>query len=231
MKKIKVYSVNDNPHTQPTPVLVFGEPTTHINIDDVLYLVNRPRVSIRVTDIIDGDEKPIIGMLNEKPVRFSRFALFFKKIQDIPKEQQEFFMHNQEVDGHFNEEGVFIPDEKYLINYSELFSKYFELIIKQFYQDRVQYELCRFWDSAIEELGVAVFNEYIRVNFLNQPNDDKTFNNAYEYGFEFFNSDDRFTRVVFNHLLRLDINGLFIDGIKTIVYGEKIKLDFKKIIL
>jgi len=236
MNKVTAFSINNKPTSQPTPVLVFGEIVKFedIKIGDQLYLVDRPGVIVDISNIVrDEDPNHAIGLYNSQPIKIGKYTRVFKKIQDIPENQQEFFLHDQDITGKFSDGGIFIPDEKYLINYTDLFTKYFDLIRRQFWgfgqDDRIQSELCSFWHSAIKEMGVGVFNEYIRSNFTGRPNNDETFHGAYEYGFEFFHSSDRFVRIAFNHLFRMDRGDLFINGVKSIVYGEAVKIDFSKL--
>lgn len=230
--KYTAFSINNDPHDQPTPKLVWGKYIKDIDlrVDDEVFMVNDPGVNFFVKEV---REKDILLHNPRNPSKEKvcmKFSPLFKKMGDIPMGQQEFFYHLCEVTGTTDLDGLFKPDDKYFVNYKKQFEKYFDLIRKTLHDKPTYYELTRLYERIIEEMGLGIFNEYIRSNFMSGSGDsvENLLHHAYEYGFEFYNGGS-FIASMFHHAQRMDRESIFDNGVRAIVFGEGLKLDFNKI--
>lgn len=226
------YSIDNDPHDQPTPKLVWGKSIRKLDLkinDEVFSMHTGDNFLIK--EIIDDDNIILSNPKNpSKDKRVAKISPLYVKMGEIPKEQQSYFYHDQDVEGKTKGD-VFTPNPEFLINYREQFKKYFDLIRKTLYNERQDYGLTRLYDSIIEGFGDGIFNAYIRHNFVGQKNNDDTFYSTYEYGFESFRNDRsglNFKYLMFTRALDIDVNQLFNNGVKAIVYGEGVKIDFTK---
>lgn len=230
--KYTAFSIDNDPVDQPTPKLVWGKYINDINlvVGDELFMVNDPGVNFFIKEV---REKDILLSNPRNPSKDKvcmKYSPFFKKMDDIPMEQQEFFYDGCEVTGTTDLDGLFKPDEKYLIDYKKQFEKYFDLVRKTLYDKPTYYELTRLYERIIEEMGLGIFNEYIRSNFMGGGEDsiENLLHHAYEYGFEFYDGN-RFVVSMFHHAQRMDRENIFDNGVRAIVFGEGMKIDFSKL--
>ncbi len=225
------FAIDNDPSDQPTPKMVWGNRIKNIVLEggDEVFMINNPKNNFTVKDFID-DKIILMNPRQAKTVEVTKNSPLFKIISEIPKEQQEFFEHNQDIEGILDSNGVFQPNKKYLINYVDLFHKYFDLIRKTLYDDRIQNEITRLYERIFEEMGVAAFNQYIRSNFVENVEEgiEDMFQSTYEYGMEGYDGNPFVVSMMY-HANRLDRQELFEQGVRAIVFNEGIKIDFSKL--
>lgn len=156
------------------------------------------------------------------------------KTADVLKEHQELFYPDQDVTGSIKD-GVFAPDEKYLVNWYAMFEKYFAILRAHPFrgQTDIQRNMPQLVRRCIEELGTAAFNEFIRENYVGKKSNEDTFwqgsNALYEGWFHEVDKDLGFPARVLSDTMSMTED--FNDAVRTVVFKEGVKLDIAKLIV
>ena len=158
-------------------------------------------------------------------------VMAIKKAEIRPEHQHLFYAH-QQVKGTIKK-GEFIPDEKYLIDWHKRFSNYF-----RFKRENWQYDPPNEWRrevllliwSTIDEIGPAVFNDYIRYGFAEEKNEDETMAKAHKAMRQssiISNCDESksFAENVLYSCIAMSDD--FWEAVKVVVYNEGVKMSFE----
>jgi len=117
-KEYYAFCIDDNPIDQPTPKLVWGQYIRDIDlaVGDELFLINDHGQNFFIKEF---REKDIVLSNPRNPSKDKvcvKHSPLFKNIGEIPKNQQEFFYDGVRVSGTIDMDGLFKPDEKYLVD-------------------------------------------------------------------------------------------------------------------
>lgn len=157
------------------------------------------------------------------------------KTADVLKEHQELFYGNQKVEGTIKD-GVLVPDEKYLVNWYAMFEKYFDILRAHPFrgQTAIQRHMPQLVYRCIEEFGSALFNEFIRENYVGKENAEKTFQEGATILYDGWFTEIREKKLSFPQRVLVETMAMtedFNDAVRTVVFKEGVKLDIAKLII
>jgi hypothetical protein len=231
-KKYTSFCIDNDPVDQPTPKMVLGEYIRNLklSVGDELYMVHDFGKKFTIKEMRENGDIVLSNPSISKDKVCRETSPLFKKVGDIPMDSQEFFFHQLDVDCSVDSDGSIKIHDKYFINYLDQFKNYFSLMRKSLDLNN-QYKITYMYETIFNEMGVGVFNEYIRSNYVNYIGKDKKIedllSSGYEYGLEFY--DNRFVCSMVSHALRMDTSDIFDNGVRAIVFGEGLKIDFSKV--
>lgn len=173
-----------------------------------------------------GEGKPKIG----KSVN----SFLAVKMANIEEAHQELFYPEQSAFGNIKD-GIFLPNEEYLVDWYGMFMKYFDILRAHPFRDQseIDREMPKLIRRCIEEFGVGVFNALIREHYVGKKCEEVTFQEAWSSMFKydwFYNIDPNlgFPSRVLEHTMRMTTH--FDDAVKTVVFKEGVKLDIAKLL-
>lgn len=249
MKEYRALRWIEETHTQETPLLFVGERVRTVKLESGMTIYRIDHGDKYRLDALsfanERDEKNGVHQLTLTPIDdkgkegIQKFASSTNSwmavwLADITKEHQELFYPEQQVNGTIVN-GVFAPDEKYLVDWYGMFMKYFDILAAHPYrgQTQIDREMPRLVRRCIDEFGVGVFNAMVREYFVGKElNNDM----LYEAWYNIFDSDwlyniDRklsFPSIVLKSTINMST--CFEDALKTVVFKQGVKLDIAKML-
>lgn len=242
-KEHLVLAWDDNPGGQSTPLLVIGEMLNGHPLEKGMEIIklhygNR----YKLIDFVFRDERHeknrhydlTMAVLNAdgtegKQVRgYSVNGYLAVKKADIHVDQQELFFDRQKVEGEIKD-GTFVPDAKYLINWAERFQNYFDIIKKHSPRDPKRDKTARLIMRTIEEIGVGMFNHFIRYHKERFPAFSELVNNmvASMYAGWFVEKDEKLSFAHWVLEYAMNEGDHFFDAVKAVVLEEGITIKFQ----
>lgn len=153
------------------------------------------------------------------------------KTADISEEHQLLLPKGEDVDGTIKD-GMFIPHERYLVNWHEQYINYFRFVRRQIQyspSDPAKSELPTLLLNVIDEIGPSVFNSFIRHFFVGKKNSHESMALAHkamrQYGpIGISDENKRFAEQVLYTAIRMGDD--FWKATQAVVYKKGVVMNF-----